>query len=112
MTYLARYAFAVMAAVICVPAAQAQVTSLPISNLELTRASSGLPMVKGIMTNNSRRTTGLISVTFALYDAAGTQLGIAMANTTALEPGQSWLIQALSPYSEVVTAKVVDVKAF
>ncbi|WP_296228605.1 FxLYD domain-containing protein [Ralstonia sp. UBA689] len=107
---LAIVAVAAAAASVC--NAHAQVANLPISDLALVMTPAGLPAVQGVMLNDSGQKTRQIFVTFALLDAAGTQLGITMANTTGLEPGQSWRFQAMSPYRDVTTAKVIEVKAY
>ncbi|KAI3593378.1 hypothetical protein D9X30_1688 (plasmid) [Cupriavidus sp. U2] len=86
---------------------------MPISDLQVVASpTSGLSEISGIMTNNSHRTSGDVFVTFALFDPVGTQLGVALANTKGLEPGQSWRMRALSPYPNVARVKVIDVKVY
>ena len=107
-----QHAIVAIAAATSLCSAHAQVANLPVTDLALVMTPAGLPAVQGVLHNNTGQKTRQIFVTFALLDAAGAQLGITMASTTALEPGQSWRFEAMSPYRDATTAKIVEVKAY
>lgn len=106
------HAIVAIAAATTLCSAQAQVANLPVTDLSLVMTPAGLPAVQGVLHNNTGQKTRQIFITFALLDAGGAQLGITMASTTALEPGQSWRFEAMSPYRDVATAKIVEIKAY
>ncbi|CAJ0700344.1 hypothetical protein LMG18102_03197 [Ralstonia mannitolilytica] len=107
-----QHAIAAIAAATSLCSAHAEVSNLPVTDLALVMTPAGLPAVRGILHNNTKQTTRQIFITIALLDAEGAQLGITMATPTALEPGQSWRFEAMSPYRDVATAKIVEVKAY
>ncbi|WP_197386893.1 FxLYD domain-containing protein [Ralstonia pseudosolanacearum] len=107
-----QHAIVAIAAATSLCTAHAQVANLPVTDVTLVMTPAGLPAVQGTLHNNTGQKTRQIFITFALLDAAGAQLGITMASTTALEAGQSWRFEAMSPYRDVATAKLVEVKAY
>ncbi|MFV8593072.1 FxLYD domain-containing protein [Ralstonia pseudosolanacearum] len=107
-----QYAIVAIAAATSLSSAHAQVANLPVTDVTLVMTPAGLPAVQGVLHNKTGQKTRQIFVTFALLDAAGAQLGITMATTTALEPGQSWRFEAMSPYRDVASAKLVEVKSY
>ncbi|WP_426394259.1 FxLYD domain-containing protein [Ralstonia sp. R-29] len=107
-----QHAIVAIAAATSLCSAHAQVANLPVTDMTLVMTPAGLPAVQGVLHNKTGQKTRQIFITFALLDAAGSQLGITMASTTALEPGQSWRFEAMSPYRDVASAKIVEVKAY
>ena len=60
-----------------------------------TRDRHGLLFATGVITNTTGRRLRYLEVTFPLFDAAGKQVGTAIANENNVAPGARWQFRAL-----------------
>ena len=59
----------------------------------------GFPKLNGVIQNNSEQDLEYVQIEFTLYDAEGTQIGTALANTTNLKAGNKWEFEAIGDTS-------------
>ena len=69
--------------------------------------------IKGKLKNITKREFSYVSVTFAVYDAEGNQLGTALDNMNYLQPGAIWSFKAVmldNPDVQPRSCKLVNVE--
>lgn len=87
------------------------VNDLPVEDLQVVKKGINV-VVTGILTNTSGKTLTSATVTFALLDGQGIQVGSAIAAAMGIESGRKWKFEALpGTRSAFAEAKLVRVQA-
>lgn len=92
---------------------QAQSADYEITD-ETLDTSGYYPTITGVFTNTSGDVFSYVGLSYNLYDADGSQIDNAYANTTNLADGASWKFEAtsLADSEDVASYELVDVTAY
>lgn len=96
------------------PAAPVQTETKP--DLELLedkgQRSEFATTITGRVKNNAGKTYSYVQIVFKLYNEAGEQVGIAMANTTGLEAGNVWRFKAVGLTPDGANYKLDNISGY
>ena len=77
-----------------------------------TRDRHGLLFVTGVIANTTGRRLRYLEVTFPLFDAAGKQVGTAIANENNVAPGARWQFRALVSKNGVTEMGAPEIRSY
>jgi len=89
-----------------------ETTDMPVSNLQVITGESSLPVITGMVTNQTGKRVKTAFIHFNLYDDQGAVVGNAIAYASDLSPGDRWKFQAQPTIRSFASCKVTSIEAF
>jgi len=86
--------------------------NIPITDLQVDTIETGLPVIKGIATNNTGKQVKNVFIRFNLYDANGIVVGNTIAYASDLSPGDRWQLRAPSAIRSFTSFKITNINAY
>lgn len=90
----------------------AETTDMPVSNLQVIVNESGLPVITGMVANQTGKRVKNAFIHFNLYDEQGAVVGQAVTYASDLAPGDKWKFEAHTTVRSFHSYKVTSMEAF